>query len=289
VRHARPLAALSAALVLAAGALTLTVAGPATAAGVDDIRINEIESTPTGQGTDVRDWVELVNTGTATVDISGLKLRGAENAVGAALAVPSGVQLAAGAYYAIDTDVDAAGGFRIGDADTVRLLTVDGQSQLDSYTWTTPAATTYGRCPNGTGAFAATSAITKGTANPCGQTGPTTAPSPTATVTVTPPPATVTLPTSGLTPATVRQDTTPPVVKIMGLKNDGFYPKDPPKPVCMAKDDSGLPTQCALSVSFSVKSALVAIKVALRAVDAAGNVATASKTFTVPAAPTKRG
>src|SRR5690606_32414879 len=38
---------------------------------------------------------------------------------------------------------------------------------LDEYSWTAHAATTYGRCPDGTGAFATTTAPTKGAANQC--------------------------------------------------------------------------------------------------------------------------
>ena len=43
---------------------------------------------------------------------------------------------------------------------------------MTSYTWTAHAATTYGRCPNGTGAFATTAASTKGAANDCAPLGP---------------------------------------------------------------------------------------------------------------------
>ena len=39
---------------------------------------------------------------------------------------------------------------------------------VDSYVWTAHATTTYGRCPNGTGAFSPRPRSTKGAANDCG-------------------------------------------------------------------------------------------------------------------------
>lgn len=39
---------------------------------------------------------------------------------------------------------------------------------VDTYSWTAHAANTYGRCPNGTGAFTNTTSSTKGAANDCG-------------------------------------------------------------------------------------------------------------------------
>ena len=38
---------------------------------------------------------------------------------------------------------------------------------VDSHSWTAHAATTYGRCPNGTGAFITTTTVTKGAVNDC--------------------------------------------------------------------------------------------------------------------------
>jgi len=42
---------------------------------------------------------------------------------------------------------------------------------VDSYTWTAHASSTYGRCPNGTGAFGASTTVTKAAANDCGDGG----------------------------------------------------------------------------------------------------------------------
>lgn len=58
-------------------------------------------------------------------------------------------------------------GFGLGSPDAVRLFDQQG-TLVDSYTWTPHATTTYGRCPNGTGAFVTMNTTTKGAANNCG-------------------------------------------------------------------------------------------------------------------------
>ena len=153
------LAALTTLLLATAGlALTATAASAAPA----DVRINEIESSG---GATVADWVELSNPTTSAVDASGLKIKDSDD-THAFVVVPSGTSIPAGGTYAIDVDVP--GGFGLGAGDSVRLFAADGTTVLDSYTWTTHAATTYGRCPDGTGAFTTTTVPTRGAANDCG-------------------------------------------------------------------------------------------------------------------------
>ena len=122
------------------------------------VKINEIESS----GGTPADWVELVNTGASSADISGLKVK--DNDDGHVYTIPAATSVAAGAYYVIE---QAQLGFELDDADAVRLFATDGSTSLDSYTWATPAATSYGRCPDTTGAISATQLVTKGTKNNC--------------------------------------------------------------------------------------------------------------------------
>jgi hypothetical protein len=134
--------------------LVAVFSGPASAAGPDysTIKINEIESDP-------GDIVELVNTGDSTVDIGGLVIKDDDDSH--AFTIPSGTSLAAHAY----TTFDIKASFGLGKGDQVRLY--DGATLLDSTTW--PAgthATTWGRCPDGTGAFGVT-VNTLGAANQC--------------------------------------------------------------------------------------------------------------------------
>jgi hypothetical protein len=127
------------------------------------VRINEIESNGGTPG----DWVELINNGASAVDISGYVFR--DNADGAGFVVPSGTIIPAGGYLVLDEVVNAVGNFTfgLGSGDAARLFAPGGTTLVDSYAWTAHASTTYGRCPNGTGAFATTTASTKGAANAC--------------------------------------------------------------------------------------------------------------------------
>ncbi|WP_211255137.1 lamin tail domain-containing protein [Microbacterium ginsengisoli] len=127
-------------------------------AGAADIRINEVESNGGTPG----DWVELYNTGSAAVDLTGWIFR--DNDDSHTLLVPAQT-LQPGAYTWFQTDV--ANGFGLGSADSARLFLPDGATVIDSYTWSAHAATTYGRCPDGTGAFVTTLSSTQGSANDC--------------------------------------------------------------------------------------------------------------------------
>lgn len=123
------------------------------------VRINEVESS----GGDPVDWIELVNNGAEPVDVSGMILK--DDKDDRTLAIAAGTTIAAGAYLAVDVDVD--GGFGLGGADAARLFDTDGTTLIDAYSWTQHAATSYGRCPDGTGEFALTTEPTKGATNAC--------------------------------------------------------------------------------------------------------------------------
>ncbi|MEC5183861.1 hypothetical protein RCH12_001320 [Cryobacterium sp. MP_3.1] len=138
--------------------MTSSTKGAANDCG-SPVRLNEIESNGGTPG----DWLELINNGSTAADVSGFVLK--DNDDTHSVILPTGTSIAAGGYLAID--VDAAGGFGLGGADTARLLAADGSTLLDSYAWTAHAATSYGRCADGTGDFAATTASTKGAANSC--------------------------------------------------------------------------------------------------------------------------
>ncbi|WP_170219476.1 lamin tail domain-containing protein [Nocardioides litoris] len=125
------------------------------------LKINEVES----DGGTPGDWVELVNTGAAAYDASGLRLRDSDDSH--SLALPAGTTVAGGGGLLV-VDVDSVGGgFGLGASDSVRLHAADGTTLLDSYTWTSHAPTSYGRCPSGTGPFATTQRPTRGAANLC--------------------------------------------------------------------------------------------------------------------------
>lgn len=129
------------------------------------IRINEVNSDPNP------DWVELVNTATTAIDVSGwvlsdnTKLADPEHLQ----PLPAGTVIAAGGYLVVE--YTAAG---LGRGDEVNLYRADATTLVDTTTWPADThATSWGRCADGTGAFRVT-APTRGAANDC---------------TVTPPPA----------------------------------------------------------------------------------------------------
>lgn len=140
--------------------------------------LNEINSSPD-------DWVELMNTGTETLDLSGYELR--DNSDDHRWRFPEGSTLDAGKLLVVDaksagqiyddqTKTYVEGTFEaaigIGSGDSIRLYAKDG-TLLDEYSWTEHASyegdaakASYGRYPDGTGAFRLTKE-TKGAANEC--------------------------------------------------------------------------------------------------------------------------
>ncbi|MEX5631696.1 lamin tail domain-containing protein [Parafrankia sp. FMc2] len=147
---------LTVAVFLAFVSLGLSVL-PASADGPASIRINEVESSGGSPG----DWVELVNTGGTSVSISDWVVKDNDNSH--AFTVASGTSLVPGGRVVLDVDPE----FGLGSSDSVRLYQAGGTSLVDSYSWTSHASTTYGRCPDGTGAFATTTVPTRGAANSC--------------------------------------------------------------------------------------------------------------------------
>jgi hypothetical protein len=133
------------------GQETVSVTAPA------GIKINEVESNGGTPG----DWVELYNPTAASVDVSGWIVKDDDDTH--IYKIPAGTTIAAGGYLVTE---EAGFGFGLGAPDAARLFS-PFNVLVDSYSWTTHATTTYGRCPNGTGAFTTTVASTKGAANSC--------------------------------------------------------------------------------------------------------------------------
>ncbi|WP_341975639.1 lamin tail domain-containing protein [Microbacterium sp. LWO13-1.2] len=121
------------------------------------VRINEVES----DGGSPDDWVELVNPTADALDVSGIVVKDDDDAH--AYTIPAGTAIAAGGYLVIER---AQLGFGLGGGDAVRVF--DGDLIVDETTWGEGhAATSWGRCPDITGAFALTAQPTRGAANEC--------------------------------------------------------------------------------------------------------------------------
>jgi hypothetical protein len=138
------------------------VSDPLAGDPLGGIKINEVESDG------LADFIELINTNETPTDVSALVLK--DNDDSRRLVIPGGTSIPAGGFLAVDTNV--AGGFGLEQSDAARVFRSDGTTLLDSYSWTSHASTTYGRCPDGTGAFLTTNAVTKGAANACPATVP---------------------------------------------------------------------------------------------------------------------
>lgn len=129
---------------------------PEEPAATPKVVINEVES----NGDPVADWFELYNTGTTDADISGWKVLDNDDSH-TPLVFPAGTVLKPGAFARFYTEgAQAPGGgkgFGLGGNDKVRLFAADGTA-VDEAGWSAHAADTWGRLPDGTGAFTDTKA-----------------------------------------------------------------------------------------------------------------------------------
>jgi hypothetical protein len=141
-----------------AGGDASTDAGPVSG-NPANIVINEVESNGGTPG----DWVELYNKGAQAVDVSGWLVR--DNDDTHTVTIPASTVLQPGGFFVVDTDPT----YGLGGGDSARLYTPGAATLIDSYSWTAHAAGTYGRCPNGLGAFV-DAASTRGAANTCAVT-----------------------------------------------------------------------------------------------------------------------
>lgn len=152
------------AVLAVAGLVPLGAAGVPAAAGpqAPAVVVNEVSQRVNP------DWVELHNPGDATADLSGWRLQDDQDRGPEDYVFPAGTVIPAGWYLVVDAADDGTTGFGfgLGAADTVRLSDAGG-SLVDSLSWTEHAATTYGRCPDGSGEVRQTAAPTRGEANDC--------------------------------------------------------------------------------------------------------------------------
>jgi hypothetical protein len=143
---------------------TLGAANACAPAGPPEVAINEVES----NGDQVADWVELKNLGSTPVNVSGWKIvDGDASHAATPVVVPADTTIPAGGHYAIYTEINQSPGFGLGVGDSVNLFLPDGTTQVDTTTWGAHPATTWGRCPDGTGEFRETTTSTRGLANAC--------------------------------------------------------------------------------------------------------------------------
>ena len=110
------------------------------------VRINEVESNGGTPG----DWVELTNIGATSRRRRRLRAH-ATTTTPTRTPSPPARPSPPGGFVVLDEQPTAASASVSAGADSVRLCLDDGATLVDSYDWTAHAATTYGRCPDGTG------------------------------------------------------------------------------------------------------------------------------------------
>ena len=124
--------------------------------------INEVESSDADGG---NDWIEIINTGTASVDIGGWYVTddgGTQRLTdGETTAFAEGTTLAPGQLLVLEEGTNFDCG--LGKADTASLYDASG-NLVDTYSWTAHASGTYARVADGVGDFV-DQAATKGTLN----------------------------------------------------------------------------------------------------------------------------
>lgn len=153
----RLLAPLAVGALLSSLAIGIPAAAASAAPATGPIALNEVEI--------AADWVELVNTGSASVDISGYRILDNDD-THVPFTVPSGTTLAAGGHFTADVNM-GANKFGLGKQDSARLFSADGAVLLDSYSWTQDPGTSWQRCAEGTGDFSVSGSTSKNATNIC--------------------------------------------------------------------------------------------------------------------------
>ncbi|WP_294181120.1 lamin tail domain-containing protein [uncultured Schumannella sp.] len=143
--------------------VTKGAANDCAAAETPAVVVNEVESSDAGGGLD---WAEFYNAGAETVDLSGYRFQD-NDPTHDFFVFPDGFTLEPGEFFVVHGDTESEFPHGLGSNDSAILYAPDGVTVVDSCSWTSHAATTYGRCPDGTGEFATTTAPTKGAANNC--------------------------------------------------------------------------------------------------------------------------
>ncbi len=127
-----------------------------------DVQINEIESNG-----DATDWIEIINMGSTTVDLSGWSVMDSDPIGHAAetTPLPSGTTLAPGALFVFDQPTNFV--FGLGGGDTVTLRNAQNVTVAE-YVYAKHATGVWARCADGTGDFIDLGVSTKGLLNACG-------------------------------------------------------------------------------------------------------------------------
>ncbi|WP_342372482.1 lamin tail domain-containing protein [Propioniciclava soli] len=158
-RRFTALAAASA--LVATGTLLSPTSQPDAHAADTSIRINEIVTNDPV----LADAIELTNTGTQAVNVSGWIIKDGDDTRTDAL--PEGTLIGAGEYLVLRQDGTPGFTFGLGNGDAARLYLPDGTTLVDGHTFASHAQPSWSRCPDGTGDFLQANSVTLGGPNDC--------------------------------------------------------------------------------------------------------------------------
>ncbi|MBB2975504.1 hypothetical protein FHX49_001070 [Microbacterium endophyticum] len=136
--------------------------GESNSCVLPDVVINEVESNG-----DATDWIEVINMGSTTVDLSGWSVMDSDPVKHSSetTPLPEGTTLAPGALFVFDQPTNFT--FGLGNGDTATVRNARGAT-VDEYVYTAHANGVWARCADGTGDFIDVAVSTKGERNACG-------------------------------------------------------------------------------------------------------------------------
>jgi hypothetical protein len=141
--------------------------------GVDEVHTSGIVINEVVAASPEGDAVELLNLSASPVDLGGFFVTDDPEGEPQKAALPAGTVIAAGAYFVLPVG-DLTVGFGLGSDEAFGLFAADG-ARVDVTDWAEGDAiegTSWGRLPNGTGAFRTLGRVTLGAPNADGDTPP---------------------------------------------------------------------------------------------------------------------
>ncbi len=144
---------------------SITKGGPNSNAGPNYIWMNEIYSRGT---TDDPDWIEIYNSGTTDLDLTGYLIydAGGQGGTKPKKEFPAGTIVPAGGFYVIVTDDEDASGFGLSsNGEEVWLENANGDVIDDVVFPAMETTQSYGRLPDGSDNLQLMNTITKGSTN----------------------------------------------------------------------------------------------------------------------------
>lgn len=213
---------------------------PVTAAVV----INEFLPNPSGPSSEDTEWIELYNSDSAPMDITGWTLDDEEGGT-SPYTIASGSSIPAAGFLVFEKSQTGIGLNNSGDS--VRLF--DASNSLkDSYTYTSASDNiSIGRTSDGGGSWVVCLAATKGASNNCSSPIATSAPTNTPTKTPTKTPTPISVFTSTPTPAQIVTKTPTPTIK----------KSSPPSTPAIAEEvlgDMSTPTETPVATAAGAKT-----------------------------------